>query len=259
MGRLELELDDSGEIVGDVPDGLTTLLKKVESSAYGQGYGKGVEQAARDAKKQIEDNVKAELLRRDAMAPAEREKYRAIEEENTTLKSRIAEAMRDSDRALKAREEAHARELVDRTEAIKRRDSKIRDLVKARLSALAQAAGARDESLSELEVILERFIAFDDDMEPLVLAEDGKPATMPGKPGTPLPLASFVKDYLDKHPHHRKPSGAHGGAARGGATLHGYPAAHTVSLDAAKRRIDDGDRSPGAIDELFQASRRKTG
>lgn len=254
MPRLEIELDDKGEILGEVPEGLTALFKRTESSAYGQGYGKGVEQAAKDAKKQIEDNVKAELLRRDAMAPMEREKYQRIDEENATLKQRIAEAMRDGDRAMKAREEAHARELVDRTEALKRRDLKIRELVKARLSALATAAGARDESLPELEVILGSTIGFDDDMEPFVQGEDGQPKLLHGKP---ISLASWVKDYLDTHPHHRKPPTGYGGNARGGATFQSYGREGTVSLDAARKRINEGDRSPGAIEELFQATRKK--
>lgn len=254
MPRIEIELDDKGELLGDVPEGLSALFKRTESTAYGAGYGKGVEQAAKDAKKQIEDNVKAELLRRDAMAPMEREKYRGIEEENLTLKQRIAESMRDSDRTMKAREEAHARELVDRTERLKRRDEKIRDLVKARLSGLAITAGARDESLPELEIILGSAIGFDDEMEPYVRGEDGQPKTVHGKP---MSLAAYVKDYLDTHPHHRKPPAGYGSGARGGATFQQYGRESTVSLDAAKQRINGGDRSPNAIDELFQATRKR--
>lgn len=253
MGRIELELDDKGEIVGDVPEPLAAIMKRIEVAAHGQGFGKGRQTAAEDAKKQIEDNVKAELLRRDAMAPLEREKYARIDEENASLKARIAESMRDSDRTLKAREEAHARELVDRTERLKRRDERIRALVKNQLAAEAVKAGARDESLDELAVILGAAIGFDDEMEPFVMGEDGHPKLVQGKP---VPLDRFVRDYLETHPHHRKPTSAYGGAARGGATFHGYNPTTTVTADAAKRRIDEGDRSPTAIDQLFQATRR---
>lgn len=255
MPRLEIELDDKGELVGEVPEPLSAIFKRIEVAAHGQGFGKGRASAAEDAKKQIEDNVRAELLRRDAMAPLEREKQARMEEENTSLKTRIAEAMRDADRTMKAREEAHARELVDRTEALKRRDGKIRDLVKARLAALATAAGARDESLPELEVILGAAIGFDDDMEPFVVGEDGQPKLLHGKP---MPLTAFVKDYLETHPHHRKPPSAFGSGARGGATFQGYTRESTVSLEAARRRINDGDRSPTAINDLFEATRRKS-
>ena len=254
MGRLELDLDDKGEIVGDVPEPLTALFKRTETSAYGQGYGKGVEQAAKDAKKQIEDNVRAELAKRDALAPLEKEKYGRMEEENTSLKTRLAEAMRDADRTMKQREEAHARELVDRTEALKRREQRIQELTKASLRALAVAAGAREESLSELEVILGSQIGFDDDFEMFVLDEQGEPRLLHGKP---MPIQAYVKDYLETHPHHRKPPAGQGGSARGGATFQGYTRGDTVSLDQARKRINEGDRSPTAIDELFQASRRK--
>lgn len=254
MGRIELELDDKGELVGEVPESLQALFKRTESSAYGQGYGKGVQKAAEDAKKQIEDNVRAELAKREALAPLEKEKYARIDEENTGLKTRLAEAMREADRTMKAREEAHARELVDRAEALKRREARIQDLTKRSLRALAVSSGARDESLSELEVILGSSIAFDDEMDMYVLDENGEPRTVHGRP---MKIDEFVKDYLDTHPHHRKAPATAGGSARGGATLHGYPQGSTVSLDAAKRRISDGDRSPSAIDELFQATRRK--
>lgn len=254
MGRLEIELNEQGELVGDAPEGLAALFKRTEMTAYNQGYGKGVQKAAEDAKKQIEDNVKAELAKREALAPLEKEKWSRIEEENTSLKTRIAEAMRDADRTMKSREETHARELLERAEALKRREERILDLTKASLRALAVGSGAREESLTELEVILGAGIAFDEDMEPVVVDEAGEPRMLHGKP---MPLSAYVKDYLDTHPHHRKPAATAGGNARGGATYHGYQPGSTVSLDAARRRIHDGDRSPSAIDELFQASRRK--
>ena len=253
MGRIEIELDDKGELLGEVPEGLQALFKRTESSAYGQGYGKGVQKAAEDAKKQIEDNLRAELAKREALAPLEKEKYARIEEDNLSLKTRLAEAMREADRTMKSREETHARELVDRAEAIKRREARIQELTKRSLRALAISHGAREESLSELEVILGSSIGFDDEMEMFVLDEAGEPRTVHGRP---MKMDEYVKDYLDTHPHHRKPPATAGGSARGGATLHGYPQGSTVSVDAARRRINEGDRSPGAIDELFQATRR---
>lgn len=253
MGRFEIEIDDKGELVGDVPEPLAAVLKRVEAAAHGQGFGKGSQKAAEEAKAQIELNVKAELAKREALLPAEREKWSRIEEDNKTLNTRLAEIMRESDRTLKTREESHAREIIARTEAIQSRETLVRDLVQEQIEGLALAAGARDESLSELKVILNAFIGYDDAMRPFVKGEDGNPRLLHGKP---IALKTFVKDYLDTHPHHRKPPAGRGGDARGGANLRG---AHTdtVSLQAAENRIHTGDRSAGAINALFEASRAR--
>jgi len=253
MPRLELEIDDKGEIVGEAPAELTALFTRTETAAYGKGYGKGVEKAAADAKKQIEDNVKAEVARLEALAPLERDKHQRIAEENQILQTRLNEHLKDADRTLKSREEAHAREIVARTEAQQKRDNRIKELVKAQIRADALGHGAREESLGELEVILINGIGYDDDMEPFVKDPDGKPLMQHGKTVT---LSAFVKQYLESHPHHRKPAQGTPGNARGGASFHGH--GQPATADAARARIDSGDRSAGAIDELFQATRRKT-
>lgn len=255
MGRLEVELDDKGELVGEVPEALAAIFKRIEVTAHGQGFGKGRQTAAEDAKRQIEENVKAELAKREVMAPLEREKWSRIEEENVGLKTRIAEAMREADRTLKAREEAHARELLERSDSLKRREQRIHELTKSSLRAMAMASGAREESLPELEVILGSNIGFDDDMEPFVLDEQGEPRMLHGKP---MPISAYVKEYLETHAHHRKPPASHGSGARGGASYQTFGRESTVSLDAARRRINEGDRSPSAINELFEATRRKS-
>lgn len=254
MGRFEIEINDAGEFVGDVPESLNAILKRVEAAAHGSGYGKGAQKAAEEAKAQIEANVKAELAKREALAPLEREKWARIEEDNKILNTRLSEAMREADRTLKSREENHAREILQRSEALQARDALVRDVVQEQLEVLALASGARDESLGELKVILNAFIGFDEHMKPYVKGDDGNPRLQHGKP---MPLKAFVKDYLETHPHHRKPTPGSGGGARGGATFHGYNR-DSVSVDAAKRRIDSGDRSPTAINELFEASRRQT-
>lgn len=254
MPRIELEVDDKGEFVGQLPAEVDAILKRVEASAHGQGYGKGVAKAAEDAKKQIEDNVKAEVARLNALAPLEKEKYSRIDEENTSLKTQVLELAREHDRSLKSREENHARELLDRAEALKKRNARIVDLTKGQLRVEARAAGARDESAEELEVILHTSVGYNDDMEPFVKNPDGSQKLVHGKPQS---LAAFVKEYLDTHPHHRKAPAGQGGGARGGATLHG--AAHPpASIESARARIDGGDRSLDAINDMFQAGRRKT-
>ena len=252
--RIELELDDKGEILGDMPDGLKAILARVETTAHGVGYGKGVSKAAEDAKAQIASAIAAEKAKMDALAPLEREKFAREAEENKTLKQQQLEIARDHDRTLKAREEAHATQLLARAEALTKRNARIQQLVVANLRALAAQAGARDESLGELEVILSHRIKFDDDMEPYVVAEDGSgPATHLGKP---LPLDLFVKQYLDNHPHHRKPAQGQGGGARGGAALVTRHAS-TLTVEQVKQQYADRPTSPEAIDAMFQATRQK--
>lgn len=252
--KLDIEIDDKGEIVGDPPEGLKAIFARIENTAHGQGFGKGAAKAAEEAKAQILAAVAAEKAKLDAMAPLEREKFARESEENKTLKAQMLEGARETDRQQKAREEVHATQLLERAEALKKRNVKIQALVTAQLKALAAQNGARDESLPELEVILGHRIKFDDEMEPYVVTEDGSgPATHQGKP---LTLDLFVKQYLDNHPHHRKPVAGQGGGARGGASLRtttGSPA----SLEQAKQSFAE-TRSPESINAIFEAGRKKS-
>lgn len=253
MPRIELDIDDKGDIVGDAPELLKGIFTRIETTAHGQGFGKGAAKAAEEAKAQILAAVAAEKAKLEAMAPLEKEKYLREAEENKTLKTQMLEASRETDRTMKAREEAHATQLLERAEALKKRNSKIVDLTKAQLRSAAQASGARDESLDELEVILHASIGYTDDMEPFVKAGDGTQKTVAGKAQS---IAGFVKEYLDGHSHHKKPAGGSGGGARGGASFNGGAGGH-VNADAAKARVESGDRSAGAINELFEATRKK--
>jgi hypothetical protein len=253
MPRFEIEIDDKGTFVGQAPAELEALFKATEAAAHGRGYSKGMSEAAEAAKKQIEDNVRAELAKREALAPLEKEKFERTAEENTNLKKQILEVSGQGDRALKAREEQHARELLDRAERLKKADGRIRALVKAGIRAEAIAAGARDESLAELEVILGAAIGYTDELEPFVKDEQGEPMTQHGKP---VSIATYVKGYLETHPHHRRPAPGAGGNARGGRSLSGTAGDVAMTAETAKARIAAGDRSAEAINDLFEATRR---
>jgi hypothetical protein len=256
MPRLEIEFDDKGELVGDMPPTLKELLTRSETMAYGNGFKNGVSETTVKTKTQFEETLRAELAKKDALAPMEREKLARIEEENNALNTRLTESVRDSTKTLREREEAHARELLSRSDALVKRTERIRSLVGDQLESLALAAGARDESLSELKVILGAYVGFSDDMEPFIKGEDGQPRRLAN--GQNVPIKAFVKDYLDTHPHHRKPAAGVGGGARGGRTFQGYDR-DQPTLATARARVDQGDRSAGAINELFEASRRKAG
>lgn len=249
MPRFDIELDDKGEFVGTAPAEVDAIFKRIEAEHYRIGVGKGYEQAAKEAKQQIDDTVRFELAKKDAMAPLEKERVSKIEADNADLMVKLTESARDHDRLLKNREETHARELLDRADRLTRRDARIRDLTKTQVRQEARVAGARDESLEELEMILTNYIGFDDDMSPFVKNLDGTPQLLHGKA---IPLATFVGQYVENHPHHRKPAPGRGGDARRGASLSGGSPA---SVEAARGRLEH-DRSPEAINELFLASRK---
>lgn len=254
MPKLEIEIDDKGEFVGALPTEFDAILQRIKSVSHGEGFGKGNAKAAEEAKQQIADAIKSAKMKMELEQPLERQKWAEIDERNKLLSAQVEQISAESRKQLTAREEVHATETTKRVEALKKRESKIQDLVNSSLRIMATQAGARDESLSELEVILQHRIGFDDDMEPYVKGEDGQPAKTVA--GNPLGIPAFVQQYLDNHPHHRKPTTGRGGDARRGASLSGHPS--PASIDAAKSRYDGGDRSPSAINDIFEASRKKT-
>jgi hypothetical protein len=254
MPRHEVEIDEKGEFVGQLPAEIDAILKRIEITAHGTGFRSGQGKAAEEAKKQIEDAIKAERAKIEASLPLEREKWQGVEEENKALKTQLTDTMRESSRTLTKREEAHAEEITKRAEALKKYQARIQALTIAQVRAEAQRAGARDESLPELEAILGASIRFTDDMEPEIVNQDGTTATVHGKP---MDLSTFVKSYIETHPWHRKPAAGAGGNARGGASFHNGASGPTVSAQAAKDRIESGDRSAGAINALFEATRKR--
>jgi hypothetical protein len=253
MPKVEVDIDDKGEFVGQLPTELDAILTRIKSTAHGEGFGKGSQKAAEEAKQQIADAIKAEKLKLEAAMPLERQKFAEIEETNKLLKSQLETTLQESRKNMTTVSEAHALEITKRAEALTKRNQKIEGLVTANLRAMAAQAGARDESLGELEVILKHRIGFDDDMEPFVKSEDGTPAKTTA--GNALPMDVFVKQYLDNHPHHRKPAPSRGGDARGGASLrHTAP---VTTAQAARDRVEQGDRSIDAINDLFNATRKQ--
>ncbi len=254
MPKFELEIDEKGEFIGDLPQDLKAIKDRWEITAHGNGFRSGQGKAEEEFKRKLDEALKAERVKLEASMPAERAKWADIEEQNKILKTQYDTTLQEHRKLLTAREEAHAAEILKRTEAIKVRDQRIRESVKANLRSLAAQNGARDESLEELEIVLQHRVGFDDDMVPFVKAEDGTPAKTTA--GNAVSLDVFVRQYLDNHPHHRKPAAGKGGNAGHGATLTA-PRSDSPSLDAARQRVEGGDRSPAAINDLFEASRRR--
>lgn len=254
MPKFEIELDDKGEFLGTVPPEFDSVLTRIKTTSHGEGYGKGAAKAAEEAKQQIAEAIKAAKLKMELDAPMERAKFDEIDTRNKQLTGQVQAMAQEHQKTLTQTAETHAVEITKRAEALTKRNQKIQTLVNAHLRALAAQAGARDESLSELEVILQHRIGFTDDMEPYVKGEDGQPAKTTA--GNALPIDVFVKQYLDNHSHHRKPAPGKGGDARRGASLSGHQG--IPSVDAAGQRIDQGDHSSDAINDLYLATRKKT-
>jgi len=254
MARIEVDIEEGN--IANVPAELQAIFQRIETEAHGKGYGKGAQKAAEEAKAQIESAVRDAVAKAEAIAPVEREKFAEIDAANKALRQQYADQMRESDRTLKAREEQHARELIARSEAVKVREERLRELTGDHLRALALGAGAREESLDELSVILGSAIGYDEDMKPFPKAADGKQHMTLGKPTS---LDVFVKQYLETHPHHRKPAAGAGGGSRGGHTFQsfGQRKSDVADFEAATSRIASGDRSADAVNDVFLASRRK--
>lgn len=253
MPKFEIEVDDKGEFIGTLPSEIDAILKRVEITAHGTGFRSGASKAAEEAKAQIASTVAAEKVKLESVFASDRVKWGEIEELNKHLKTQLDANAQEARKTLTAREEAHAEDITRRSKAMVLRDEQIKELVNASLKSIAAQYGAREESLPELEVILQHRIGYTDDMKPYVKGEDGQPAKTTA--GNPLGIDVFVKQYLDNHAHHRKPVAGRGGDARGGASLRGTTGG--TDFDQAKARIEGGDRSMDAINDAFSARLNK--
>ncbi len=252
MPKFDIEVNDQGEFVGQLPAEVDAILKRIEITAHGTGFRGGQGKAAEEAKKQIEDTLRAEKAKWDAQSPLEREKWQLAEEENKSLKTQLTDVKRESDRNLRKREESHAEELTKRVEAINKRDGRIRGLVGDNLKALALQAGAREDALPALVDVFQKRLAFDDEMEPVFNDETGKPASVHGKPMT---ASDFVKQFLNANTYFLRPAAGQGGGARGGASFHRQSAA--PNFQSAVDRVQANRTDSEAINDLFEASRKR--
>lgn len=171
-----------------------------------------------------------------------------LEAENTRLRTQLLETQAANARAVREKEETHARVVAEHAERDKRSAASLQKLAMDLLRGEAKAAGARPASLPELEVVLRDRIAHDDENAVFIKGPDGTPVMIQGRRQT---IPEFVKDYLHAHPHHLEAA-----PRRPGPSLH---LASVTSLEAARERYERGDRSPAAIQELFAASRQQRG
>ena len=225
MPVIELEVGEDGSIA-KVPEPVQKLIDK----AFGKAKAEALDEA-----------------RKASANPVELERIKSIESENSRLKEAEAKRKGENAEAEKIRNERHAAELADRDDKLKRaadevsrRTQRLTELVSKEIRAVAMAAGARKESLDELEVLLGGRIGLDDALQVFVKdAKDVGKAAL-DKDGKPVGVEGFVTQYLTDHPHHKaKPDGRGGGAGGGrslsGSSLTGLEADKAADLEEVAR------------------------
>jgi hypothetical protein len=164
--------------------------------------------------------------------PVERERLRQLESELSAYKIAEAEREKRYEEALKMREADLAEKLKAKDADIARRTQRLADLLGAEVRAAALKHGAREESLEDLDVLLSHRIALDDDLNVVVLGDDGEPV----EDGT---IDALVAQTLDIKPYFRRAHGT-GGGARGGASTRGtVPRPEDAERESAFAAMED--------------------
>lgn len=223
MAKVEIEIGDDGK-VGTLPEPLQKLFDNQQKEAFQRGIGK-----AADDIKGLEGQIKT--LKDGNLSATDRERLKSLEADKSKLEEELATKNKDFVKAQEIRDKRHADELADRDariaatgEQVKTRDARIQELVAKDIALAAATAGARKESLAELQTLLGGRIGLDDRLQPFV-----KDATDPGKAhldkdGKPVSIEGFVTAYLADHPHHKAAPSGRGGGAAGGRSFEGRPA-----------------------------------
>ncbi len=216
MPTIEIEVGDDG-----APKSVPEPFQKLIDKAFGQGQAKAAD----------------ELRKTHKPDPVEIERAKTLEIEVSKLKE--AEAIREK-RYEDAQAEAtkrHQAALDDERKSadvlkadIAKRTTRIQELVRKDIRAAALEAGARKESLHELEKLLGDAVGLDDALQPFVKGKDaGQPLL--DKDGKAVTVEGYVASYLADNPHHKAAPGGRGGGAPGGRSLSGQ---HLTGADAEK-------------------------
>jgi hypothetical protein len=158
--------------------------------------------------------------KKGGLTPAEREELAALREDKSRLEQSVAEHNKDWQEALRIQAERleakRAADIAARDAEVKAREARIAKYQDANklgaIRAAAVAAGARDESLPELEKLLGSDVKFDPETDDPFI---------PGADGTKQPIEQFVTAYLQAHPHHLGRGKGTPGRATGGASFAG--------------------------------------
>lgn len=243
MAKLEIEVSDDGKI-GTLPEPLQKFL----DSKINEAYGKGAAKAAEESKAQVTGlETQIAELKKGTLSAADRERLRTLETEKSHLEEQLAIKEKDHEKAREIRDKRHADEIAARDAALTtakaetdKRTARIRELAIANeITAAAIKAGARKESLDELQDLLGKRIALDDALQAFVT--DAKDAGKPqlDKDGKAVTVEGFVAQYLTDHPHHKAGPPGRGGGAGGGRSLTGAQTPPANKDDAFERATAD--------------------
>jgi hypothetical protein len=224
MATVEIEIGDNGEI-GTLPDPLQKFFDK----KLNEQYQKGADKAEKRFQSLIVDPKELEELR-----------TKAKQLEDATLA--IAERDKDWKTAQEIRDKRHADELQSERQAHTKTRGKVREFIGKTIRGAAVEAGARSESLDELERLIGADVDLDDELNPFVKGADGKP--LQNDKGESVTLEGYVAAYLDKKPHHKATPQAKGGRAPGGAAMKGTPVKTPTGKDALRAALDSGEADP---------------
>lgn len=212
MAEVTIEIDDTTGDIKTLPEQVQKFLDARINDAFKRG--------AQKVEKELGGKV---------MDPAERERLKLLEDENARFKEEKALAEKNYEEARRLQEERLAKIAAEKdatiaaTQAeIARRDGRLKSMLGAEIRAAAVAAGARDESLPELEKLLGADLDLDADLAPYVRGANGQPAT--DKDGQPVSIEGHVRAYLAAHPHHIRGARTTPGRANGGASFRQSPA-----------------------------------
>lgn len=221
-----IEVDDQGNI-GTLPEPVQAFVNKAINEAFKRGAQK----------------VEREMSSR-AIDPAERERLLQAQADANLLREEIATRDKNFEEAARLREERFQRELDQREQTLKsketeigRRDARLRGMLGAEIRAAAVAAGAREESLPELQKLLGADLDLDENLEPFVKGEGNAPKL--DKDGKPVSIEGLVREYLASHPHHLRGGQSQSGRAQGGASIGRSVAAPSPADEAVERLAAD--------------------
>lgn len=236
MPEITIEVGDDGSIA-KMPEAVQKLIDK----AFGQGQAKAAD----------------ELAKKGKADPVEVERLKTLEVENSKLKE--AEAIREKryeDAQLEA-DKRHQAAIADERKAadalkaeIAKRDQRIYDAAKKDIRAAALEAGARKESLPELEVLIGGRIGLDDALLPFVRDEKDAGKPLLDKDGKAVSVEGFVQQYLADHPHHKAAPIGRGTGGGGGQSLRGVA---LTGAEAEKAALLEDVRSNPSVSNVARA------
>lgn len=220
MAVVELEVADDGSIA-KMPEAVQKLIDK----AFGQGQARATDESSKTLKGL---QTEIETLKKGSLGAADREKLRTLEIEKSKADEALATANKDWKLAEEIRDTRHKAELAERDgklaerqAELDKRTERVRELVAKDISIAALAAGARKESLGELQQLLGTRIGLDDGLQPFVRDEKDPGKAALDKDGKPVTVEGLVTQYLADHSHHKAAASGRGGGAGGGRSLSG--------------------------------------